>query len=143
MVLAFTVGGHAAREGAAYAAMTTVIKPPPLPATPPTGANPGRPTWNQPCNLAGSYRADDGRCLGWPNVVSTVVNNGQWLWAGDTRIDIIYGQNPATLQVGLGGYNRDVPVTVVVHHNFRPILASFIGVPLDVPIVVNSTRITQ
>jgi hypothetical protein len=155
MVMSFTLVGHAAREGARYGAMTTVIAPPPLPGpTPPSGTDPLQPTWWQPCNRGlddsispgyVEYPATDSRCVGWPNIVSTAAYGGTGTNLSDMRVRISYDRSPPPIgPYGLEGIdNRGVPLKVTVIYNHRPLFAQFLRIPATVPIQITATTLTQ
>jgi hypothetical protein len=147
-VFVYTVAAGAAREGARYAIMTTVIDPPPA-----GSPDPGLPTWMQPCNrgldvahspAVQEYLLNDSQCAGWPNVVAAVASKSVGLPGADTKVRIAY-QNPngGALTYGLEGYNRGVPIVVTVIYDHRPIAANFLGIPAMVQIRSSSTMSAQ
>jgi Flp pilus assembly protein TadG len=160
MILAYNVVNNVAREGALYAAATTTIAPPPLPGTLPTGANPNQPTWWQPCNVGQNvrlpppadgyieYPATDARCVGWANVVSAVTRKAQGIDPARALVRISYDRPAAAgpgepLPAALEGYNRGVPVMVVVEYRHYPLATRLLGIPAMVTLTGSSTATTQ
>jgi hypothetical protein len=155
MVLAYNVVNNAAREGALYAAATTTIAPPPLPGTLPAGADAAQPTWWQPCNRGENvwlpppadgykqYPATDARCVGWPNVVSAVMGKAQGIDPATAVVRISYDRPGVPLPNALEGYNRGVPVKVVVEYRHYPLATRLLGIDSMVKLTGSSTATTQ
>jgi Flp pilus assembly protein TadG len=147
LVLAFTVVGNVAREGARYAIMTTVAAAPATMPEEPGYTEAAKPAWWQYCNAGHSgtsvtYNATDARCVGWPNVVSTVVGKSPGMQVDRVMVTVSY----TTLTGTLDGYNRSVPITVEVNYTHTILFAHFLRLPSSLSTVTvkgTSTMLTQ
>lgn len=147
LVLAFTVVSNVAREGARYAIMTTVAATPATMPEEPGYTEAAKPVWWQYCNAGHSgtsitYNATDSRCVGWPNIVSTVVSKSPGLQLDRVRVKVSYASSTGTLD----GYNRSVPISVEVSYTHVILFARFLRLPdalSTVTVQSTSTMFTQ
>jgi hypothetical protein len=130
-VLAYTVVGNLAREGARYAIMTTAA---PAPSSMPNSGpdtDPSKLAWWQKCNAGHSGTSvtytltDFGFCEGWPNVVSSVVGKSPGLRLSDLQVTVSYTSPTGSLD----GFNRSVPMTVTISYTHEILFATFLRLP--------------
>jgi hypothetical protein len=131
-VLAYTVVGNIAREGARYAIMTTAMDPQ---------------TWQQTCNFGSGSSivyslGDFVTCDGSPNIVSSIVSKSPGLDLARLTITVSHSSTSGTLE----GFNRSVPVTVRVDYTHPILFGQFLRLssPFDsLSLSSASTMFTQ